>query len=109
MTEPLDGDLNNLLKMAGDNRGKVMTMMKEIRGVGDLAAELFLDNVQSVWPSMAPFVDSRSLKTAEEIGIGTDVEAMYEALQRDPAQMSRFANGLSTVRLEHRQQAIASM
>ena len=58
---------------------------------------------------MAPFIDSRSLKTAAEIGIGTDLDAMYEAVQRDPVQMSRFANGLSTVRLEHRQQAIASI
>lgn len=82
-------------------------MVKGIKGVGDLAEELFLNNVQSIWPSMAPFVDSRSLKTAKEIGIGTDVEAMYDVVERDPVQMSKFANGLSTVRLEHRQQAIS--
>jgi len=86
-----------------------MTLMKEIKGVGDLAGEIFLDNVQSVWPSMAPFIDLRSLKTAKEIGIGTDVEAIYEALNRDPVQMSWLANGLSNVRLEHREHAIESV
>lgn len=95
--------------MARAERGKVGTLIKDIKGVGDTADELFLSNLKSVWTSMAPFIDSRSLKTAAEIGIGTDLDAMYEAVQRDPVQMSRFANGLSTVRLEHRQQAIASI
>lgn len=81
-------------------------MMMEIRGVGELAVEIFLNNAQSVWPAMAPFLDKRSLKTADEIGIGTDLDAIYDAVQRDPVQMSWFANGLSTVRLEKRQRSL---
>lgn len=68
--------------------------------------ELFLDNVQSVWPSMAPFIDSRSVPTAEEIGLGNDVEAIYNHLQKDPVKMSMFANGLSEIRLEHKEHEI---
>lgn len=83
--------------------------MKEIRGVGDLAVDLFLDNVQSICPSIAPFLDSRSLKTADEVGIGTDLDAIYKALQQDPLHMTWFAIGLSAVRLEKRQEAIASL
>lgn len=78
--------------------------MMEIRGVGELAVEIFLNNAQSVWPAMAPFLDERSLKTAEEIGIGSDLDAIYDAVQRDPVQMSWFGNGLSAVRLEKRTQ-----
>lgn len=74
--------------------------------MGELAVEIFLNNVQSVWPSMAPFLDERSIKTADEIGIGANLEAMYEAVQRDPVQMSWFANGLSAVRLEKRQSTL---
>ncbi|KAJ5123120.1 hypothetical protein N7448_009217 [Penicillium atrosanguineum] len=105
--EKYDGDLNNLLQQGRAERDEVGRLVKDIKGVGDLAEELFLNNVQSVWPSMTPFVDSRSLKTADEIGIGTDVEAIYDAVQRDPMKMSRLANGLSTVRLEYRQQGIS--
>lgn len=83
--------------------------MKEIKGIGDLAVELFFDNVQSIWPCIAPFTDSRSLQTAKEVGIEPDMDAIYSTLDRDPEQMSRFANGLSTVRLEKRQMAILSM
>ncbi|KAJ5587225.1 uncharacterized protein N7459_002990 [Penicillium hispanicum] len=101
-----DGDLNNMLKDAQGERGEIRSAMKEIRGVGDLAVELFFNNVQSIWPSVAPFVDPRSLKTAEEIGIGTDLDAIYGALHREPEQMSLLANGLSEVRLEKKQKAI---
>ncbi|KAJ5939272.1 hypothetical protein N7466_002406 [Penicillium verhagenii] len=98
-----DGDLNNLLQSAHGDREEVRTLMKEFKGVGDLGVELFFNNVQSIWPSIAPFLDTRSLRTAEEIGIGTDVDAIYEALGQEPEEMSILANGLSTVRLDKKQ------
>ncbi|KAJ5754892.1 hypothetical protein N7533_004435 [Penicillium manginii] len=87
---------------------KTRPLIKEIKGIGELAVELFFDNVQSVWPSIAPFVDSRSLQTAEEVGIGANMQAVYSALDQDPKQMSWFVNGLSSVRLEKKQFAIES-
>jgi len=101
-----DGDLNNLLKQANGKIDKAGLLLKEIKGMGDLAVEVFFNSAQSVWPSIAPSVDSRSLKTAAEIGIGTDLDEIYNALDRDPMRMSWFANGLSEVRLEKRQREI---
>ncbi|KAF4267413.1 hypothetical protein KXV74_008598 [Aspergillus fumigatus] len=101
-----DGDLNNLLKKAGNDRKRTRELIKGIKGLGDLGVDIFLNNVQCVWPSMAPFLDARSLKTAEELGIGTDLEAIYESLNRDPMRMSRLANGLSHVRLDKKQQEV---
>lgn len=96
----LGGDLNNLLEKADHNRDKARGLIKEIKGLGDLGVDLFFNNVQSVWPSMAPFVDARSLQTAGEVGIGTDLDTVYAELKKDPLEMSKFANGLSMVRLE---------
>lgn len=76
--------------------------MKEIKGLGDLGVDLFFNNVQSVWPSIAPFLDGRSLRTAEEVGIGSDLDAIYAELEGDAIMMSRLANGLSAARLEKR-------
>jgi len=109
MTLYPDGDLNNLLKKADGRREKTRTLMKEIKGIGDLAVELFFDSVQSVWPSIAPFIDSRSLQTAKEVGIRADMDGIWNALHQDPKQMSWFANGLSVVRLEKRESAIEAM
>ena len=104
-----DGDLNNLLKQASGKIEKAKILLKEVRGIGDLAAEVFFNNVQSVWPSVAPCLDSRSLKTAAEVGIGTDLDKIYNVLERDPVRMSRFANGISEVRLEKRQDVIEEL
>ncbi|RAK79926.1 uncharacterized protein BO72DRAFT_445747 [Aspergillus fijiensis CBS 313.89] len=103
INDKYEGDLNNLLKKANNDRKKTRQLIKEIKGLGDLGADLFLNNVQSVWPSMAPFLDGRSLETADKVGLGTDLEAIYAELGRDCVSMSRLANGLSAVRLERKQ------
>ncbi|OOF94600.1 hypothetical protein ASPCADRAFT_208244 [Aspergillus carbonarius ITEM 5010] len=103
INEKYDGDLNNLLKKAHNDRDETRQLIKEIKGLGDLGADLFFNNVQSVWPSMAPFIDGRSLQTADKAGISTDLDAIYADLGHDSTRMSRLANGLSAVRLEKRQ------
>ncbi|PWY84860.1 hypothetical protein BO70DRAFT_370426 [Aspergillus heteromorphus CBS 117.55] len=99
VNDKYDGDLNNLLKKAHNDRNETRQLVKEIKGLGDLGADLFFNNVQSVWPSMAPFIDGRSLQTAEYVGIGTDLDAIYADLGRDSMRMSRLANGLRIVNI----------
>ncbi|KAF9894673.1 hypothetical protein FE257_006563 [Aspergillus nanangensis] len=98
-----DGDLNNLWEEAHHDRARTRELVQEIKGLGDLGVDLFFNNVQSVWPSIAPFVDGRSLQTADQVGLGTDLDAIYAELEGDAMMMSRLANGLSVARLEKRQ------
>lgn len=64
-----------------------------------------------MWPCIAPFIDRRSLGTAEELlmvndndGHGhrssLDLDTVYDALGRNSLEMSKLANGLSRIRLE---------
>ncbi|KAL2862333.1 TVP15 family protein [Aspergillus lucknowensis] len=96
VNEKYDGDLNNLIKEAGYDRQKARQLVREVKGLGDLGVELFFNNVQSVWPSIAPFVDSRSLQTAKDAGFGTDLDAIYSDLGQDSVKMCKLANALST-------------
>ncbi|PKY03687.1 hypothetical protein P168DRAFT_237884 [Aspergillus campestris IBT 28561] len=96
--EKYNGDLNNLLESAHHDRGEVRNRVKELKGLGDMGVDLFFNNVQSVWPEIAPFLDQRSLQTAEQVGIGRDLNSIFEELEGDALQMSRLANGLSTAR-----------
>lgn len=98
-----DGDLNNLLAKVGNNPSQIRQLIREIKGFGDVATDLFCDDAQAVWPVLAPTTDHRSLNTADEVGIGRDIEAIYSALDRDPVQMSRLDRGLSAVRLSRSQ------
>ncbi|KAA8652470.1 hypothetical protein EYZ11_009273 [Aspergillus tanneri] len=103
VNERYDGDLNNLWEEAHHDRARTRELIKEIKGLGDLGVDLFFNNVQSVWSDIAPFVDTRSLQTAEQVGIGTDLDAIFADLDRDSMKMSRLANGLSAARLEKQQ------
>ncbi|EED23009.1 conserved hypothetical protein [Talaromyces stipitatus ATCC 10500] len=106
VNEKYDGDLNNLLKKAGDNPTQIRHLIREVKGFGDVATDLFCDDAQAVWPVLAPTIDHRSLDTAKEVGIGTDIVAIYAELDKDPVQMSKLARGLSAVRLSKHQEDI---
>ncbi|KAJ6144630.1 hypothetical protein N7470_008525 [Penicillium chermesinum] len=78
--EQCSTNLGSLADLVTDKYEDARALMKEVKGVGDLGVELFFNNVQSVWPDIAPFLDSRSLNTAAEIEIGQDLDAIYGAL-----------------------------
>ncbi|KAI0593294.1 hypothetical protein F4775DRAFT_578485 [Biscogniauxia sp. FL1348] len=94
------GDLNAIPQLAGKDPHKIRSELKNIKGLGDVGINIFFDTVQHVWPCVAPFVDPRSLETAEEIGIGGDVHALWKAVSEDPGQMCRLAAALTRVRLD---------
>lgn len=74
-------------------------MIKGIKGIGNVGTDIFFDTAQGVWPSLAPFIDPRSLQTAERCGLGSDVDQMWEAVGRDAVQMCKLASALTAIRL----------
>ncbi|KAK3716135.1 hypothetical protein LTR37_006580 [Vermiconidia calcicola] len=107
--EKYDGDLNNLLKKAkeGNKEGDVEAVRSDVRkgvsaikGIGGVALDVFCDTVQAVWHELAPFVDPRSQKTAEKIGISSDAAELFKVVGEDAVTMSRLAVAFTTVRLE---------
>ncbi|OKL58072.1 hypothetical protein UA08_06489 [Talaromyces atroroseus] len=95
VNDKYDGDLNNLLAKAGNKPSQIRQLIREIKGFGDVATDLFCDDAQAIWSVLAPTIDHRSLSTAEEVGIGQDIGAIYAELGGDPVQMSKLARGLS--------------
>ncbi|KAI1492253.1 hypothetical protein F5X96DRAFT_627466 [Biscogniauxia mediterranea] len=94
------GDVNAIPGLAGKDPHKIRSELKNVKGLGDVGVDIFFDTVQHVWPCVAPFLDPRSLKTAEEIGIGGDVHALWKAVSEDSGQMCRLAAALTKVRLD---------
>lgn len=102
-----DGDLNNLLKAARDEaendsqiRDGVCKRLQEIKGLGPVALDIFCDTAQGVWHELAPFLDLRSQKAAEEAGLPSEVDELYAMVGNDPVKMCRLALALTRVRLE---------
>lgn len=78
-------------------------MIKGIKGIGNVGTDIFFDTAQGVWPSLAPFIDQRSLKTAEQCGLGVDVDHLWQILGKDPKEMCKLSAALTTVRLEKKE------
>ncbi|KAL8689330.1 MAG: hypothetical protein Q9218_004977 [Villophora microphyllina] len=105
--EKYDGDLNKILKKADSQPDKVRALLKEIKGIGNVGVDIFCDTAQGIWPSLAPFIDPRSMKTAEQCGLGSDLDAIWEAVGKDPQKMTKLAAALTTVRLDKKEREFA--
>lgn len=99
----VDGDLNSIVKRAESSPAKVRNIIKGIKGIGNVGVDIFFDTAQAVWPSLAPFIDPRSLKTAEQCGIGGDVDRLWEEIGKDATQMCRLSSALTRIRLEKKE------
>ena len=99
MSLDTDGDLNTIFS-SNPSVEKARTGLKKINNLGDVGVNIFIDNAQGALPILAPFVDPRSLKTAEAIGLGSDMQKMWRAVEKDPVKMCRLAAALTNVRLQ---------
>ncbi|KAL9602075.1 MAG: hypothetical protein Q9219_002071 [cf. Caloplaca sp. 3 TL-2023] len=98
-----DGDLNNLLKKAESSPPEIRKLLKHIKGIGDVGLDIFYNTAQNLWPCLAPFIDPRSMKTAQQCGLGDNLDAIWEATGRNPERMCKLAAALTTVRLEKKE------
>lgn len=75
-------------------------MLGEIKGIGKVGTDIFFDVAQGIWPSLAPFIDPRSMQTAKDCGLGSDVDAIWDAVRKDAVEMCKLSWALTLVRLE---------
>jgi len=82
------GDLRRLRDAAGRDPARERELLKEFKGIGDVGADIFLREVQRVWPEARPFFDDRALKSARRL-----------KLPDDPEKLARLAPRGDTARL----------
>lgn len=99
----IDGDLDNLLKEAHSSPQKIRNLLKEVKGLGDVGIGIFFGTAQSVWPCLAPFIDSRNLETAKKIGLVADTNSLWLEVGKDSTKMCKLSSALTTVRMEKKE------
>jgi hypothetical protein len=78
MRAEADGDLDRL-------RG----LLREVPGIGPTGADIFLREVQHVWPEAAPYVDAKALSGAQRLGLPEDPSRLAElAGDTEPAVLA---------------------
>jgi endonuclease III len=92
LTQKLGGDLR---KIRGD-AGHVKSALTEFPGIGPAGADIFLREVQAVWPEVSPYVDRRVLEGARRVGLPVRAGALA-GLATPGAQLASLAAALVRV------------
>lgn len=87
LLERYDGDLRRL-REEPDPRAALL----DIPGIGPTGADIFLRDVQGVWPEFAPYIDGKALEGARRLGLPMSPEKLGGLV--DGREMPRLADGL---------------
>ncbi|WP_406338621.1 endonuclease [Streptomyces sp. NBC_01620] len=74
------GDLRRLRREADGDLDILRYGLRRTPGMGPAGADIFVREVQAVWPETAPFLDAKALQGAEKLG-----------LPASPAELARLA------------------
>lgn len=75
--------------------------LREIPGIGPTGADIFLREVQGIWPEHAPFIDRKAQDGAERLSLPTAPRSLRRLVGRDE-QLPGLAAGLVRVALDRR-------
>jgi endonuclease III len=95
------GDLRKLRDAAGKDAGRIGDMLTGFPGIGPAGASIFLREVQEVWPSVAPYADTRVFAGAGRVGLPADRDKLAAVLAGS-GHPARLAAALVRVSLSHR-------
>lgn len=90
------GDLRELRDEAGADRRRTADLLTEFPGIGPAGADIFLREVQSTWPDIAPYFDSRALEGAKNLSLPQDPARLAD-LAGSKADVARLAAALVRV------------
>lgn len=76
--ERYSGDLRNLRQKADGDPLAISAEIQNFKGIGELGANIFIREVQAVWPEFYPYADRKVLKQARKMGLPTTVEALAD-------------------------------
>ncbi|MFC4112465.1 hypothetical protein [Nonomuraea zeae] len=90
------GDLRRLRDEAGGDAGRIRDLLTEFPGIGPTGADIFLREVQGVWPQVAPHLDQRVLAGAGRLGLPRQ-ERSLAGLAHSNDELARLSAALVRV------------
>jgi endonuclease III len=89
------GDLRRLAAEADGDVQRAAKLLQEVKGIGPTGADVFLREVQAVWPWVRPHLDDRAREGARRIGVPDDRGSLARLVE--PGDLARFTAGLVRV------------
>lgn len=95
LLERYSGDLRGLAEQAGGDVDRLTSRLKEVKGIGNVGAGIFLREVQGVWPGVRPYFDKLTFKGAARVSLPQDTDALAALVPGE--ELHRLAAGLVRV------------
>ena len=91
------GDLRELAGRSEHDAAAAKRLLKTFKGIGDTGADVYLREVQDVWPWVKPYYDDRATGAAKDLGLPTTPGELKDLA---PRSCSRLAAALVRVSLD---------
>ncbi|BCJ62661.1 hypothetical protein [Micromonospora endophytica] len=91
------GDLRRLHREAGDDPAALRRLLTEFPGIGPTGADIFLREVQTIWPRLRPYADRRTVAGAKRLGLPAAPDRLARLV--DDNDFGRLASALVRVAL----------
>jgi endonuclease III len=96
LLERWHGDLRALRDTAGGRPERIRELLTEFKGIGPVGADIYLREVQVVWPTLAPYADRRVIQVAKKLGLPPGAQALA-GLTDSPDDLARLFSALVRV------------
>ncbi|GIJ20917.1 hypothetical protein [Micromonospora lutea] len=91
------GDLRRLHREASGEPAQLRRLLTTFPGIGPTGADIFLREVQSVWPQVRPYADRRAVAGARRLGLPATTDRLARLV--DDVDFGRLASALVRVAL----------
>lgn len=82
------GDLRELAGRSDHDVKACAQLLKQFNGIGDTGADIFLREVQDIWPWVRPYFDERAVAAARDLGLPGDPGKLSELAPRGNAKLA---------------------
>jgi endonuclease III len=82
------GDLREIANGSRHDVATAKRMLKSFNGIGDTGADIYLREVQDVWPWVRPYFDDRAIKAARRLGLPAEPAKLGALAPRANARLA---------------------
>jgi len=92
------GDLRGMRSQADGSAEALAGLLTEVPRLGPVGADIFIREVQQVWPEFRPHLDAKATDGAKAVGLPTDPARLAELVAGD--DLARFSAALVRANLD---------
>jgi endonuclease III len=82
------GDLREIARRSDGDITATKRMLKQFKGIGETGADIYLREVQDVWPWVRPYFDKRASRAAKALGLPGDPAKLGALAPRANARLA---------------------